>query len=34
MLICAAASRIYETTPEIGLEICRACNDGSAEAMS
>jgi aminocarboxymuconate-semialdehyde decarboxylase len=34
VLICGSRLTYYETTPEMGLEICRACNDGSAEAMS
>jgi aminocarboxymuconate-semialdehyde decarboxylase len=34
VLICGSRLTYYETAPEIGLEICRACNDGSAEAMS
>jgi|GEM_PF-584930 len=33
VLICGSRLTYYETTPEVGLEICRACNDGSAEAM-
>jgi aminocarboxymuconate-semialdehyde decarboxylase len=34
VLICGSRLTYYATPPEIGLEICRACNDGSAEAMS
>jgi aminocarboxymuconate-semialdehyde decarboxylase len=34
VLICGSRLTYYETAPEIGLEICRACNDGQAEAMS
>jgi aminocarboxymuconate-semialdehyde decarboxylase len=34
VLICGSRITYYETDPEVGLEICRACNDGSAEAQS
>jgi aminocarboxymuconate-semialdehyde decarboxylase len=34
VLICGSRLTYYETTPEMGLEICQACNDGQAEAMS
>ena len=34
VLICGSRLTYYETTPEMGLEICHACNDGSAEAMN
>jgi aminocarboxymuconate-semialdehyde decarboxylase len=34
VLICGSRLTYYEITPEVGLEICRACNDGSAEAMN
>ena len=30
----AAGLPITKTPPEVGLEICKACNDGSAEAMN
>jgi aminocarboxymuconate-semialdehyde decarboxylase len=34
VLICGSRLTYYETPPEVGLEICQACNDGSAQAMS
>jgi aminocarboxymuconate-semialdehyde decarboxylase len=34
VLICGSRLTYYETSPEVGLEVCRACNDGSAEAMA
>jgi len=34
VLICGSRLTYYETNPEIGLAICQACNDGSAEAMN
>jgi len=34
VLICGSRITYYETGPEMGLEICKACNEGSAEAMS
>ena len=34
VLICGSRITYYETSPEVGLAICKACNDGSAEAMN
>lgn len=34
VLICGSRITYYETIPEVGLEVCKACNDGSAEAAS
>ena len=34
VLICGSRLTYYETAPEVGLAICQACNDGSAEAMN
>jgi aminocarboxymuconate-semialdehyde decarboxylase len=34
VLICGSRLTYYSTAPEVGLEICQACNDGAAEAMS
>jgi aminocarboxymuconate-semialdehyde decarboxylase len=33
VLICGSRLTYYEAAPEVGLEICRTCNDGAAEAM-
>jgi aminocarboxymuconate-semialdehyde decarboxylase len=34
VLICGSRLSYYGSAPELGLEICKACNDGAAEAMS